>query len=176
METVREIARHVPLDEVAELVRRVLGEAYPDTAFDISTKLDEDFKAIHVHWTDGPPTLDVDKLTRIFEGSRWTDGNLVNLVHIYEGEEVRFDVGFVNVWRTMSPAFIEKTVRAMEEERDGNPARFERFLRSIHYSGSPSRDATYLAYQYASRISDTESCASATATAILLANPFLYEK
>ena len=57
--------------ETAKLVRAALKEAFPSVKFSVRSKSYAGGASIRVFWTDKPPTEDVEKVARGFQGSRF---------------------------------------------------------------------------------------------------------
>lgn len=68
------LASVLTLVETAQLVQRILAEAFPSTSFAISVANDGDGSQLAVGWTDGPRDLQVARLVMPLQAVRLADG------------------------------------------------------------------------------------------------------
>jgi hypothetical protein len=169
------MSRTIDVAEVAKIIRRTLKEAFPSHKFSVRIDRYSMGSSIDVAWIDGPTEGEIDALVRVFEGKRFdgmTDSSSY-VTHTYEGESVWFGSDYVHCRRRLSAEFADRAAKkfdALDESARRN------FLDSINYKGDIERDRDYLIRAYARGLGEAEQRGSVTATAILLANPFLYEE
>ena len=72
-------ARRVSSTETARILRKRLKAEFPGTKFSVRSERHAGGAAISVHWTDGPLKIDVQSITRQYEGAGY-DG-LIDIKH-----------------------------------------------------------------------------------------------
>ncbi len=164
--------------EVAKLVRKSLKEAFPATKFSVRVDRYSMGCSLRGSWEDGPRTSDVDKSLRVFEGKRFDgmDDSSRYVRHSIDGEEVHFGCDYVQGSRTLSQDFRDRALAKMTELRERDATAFLAFLNKIAFRGDPNRDTDHLVWSFAHQYSEVEPKGSVTATAIVMANPFLIEE
>ena len=68
------LASVLTLVDTAQLVQRILSEAFPSTSFDISVAKNEHGSQLAISWTDGPRDLQVARLVMPLQAVRLADG------------------------------------------------------------------------------------------------------
>lgn len=75
--------RHVDCTETAKLIRVQLKRHFPGVTFSVKSSRYSGGSSVHINWTDGPRSADVDAVTRQFNGHDFdgmTDSS-INLRH-----------------------------------------------------------------------------------------------
>lgn len=87
--------------ETAKVIRATLKAAYPSVTFRVRSRSASMMDAVHIRWTDGPTTRDVESLIGKHEY-----GHFDGMIDLYEYSNVRDDipqVKYVQTDRDMSP-------------------------------------------------------------------------
>jgi len=111
--------KHYSLPETANLIRKALKEAYPDTKFSVTSKRYSGGSSITISYADGPLSKDVQAITRLFEGKGFdgmTDSTYLLKAKAFRGELVTFNHGYVSVTRDVSDAVLQIAAYRVHKE------------------------------------------------------------
>ena len=139
---------YISVTDTAKLVRKALKGAFPGTKFSVRSEKYAGGASIHVGWTDGPTTREVDKVVGVFAGAdfdgmvdlkvyaeHWlhpdgtvtlarrpgTNGSFAELIGDPIGPEaqlVRFGADFVQTQRRISDEWKEEILAEFAELLD----------------------------------------------------------
>jgi Large polyvalent protein associated domain 29 len=100
--------------QTAKLLRKALKEAFPTTKFAVRPNSYADGVSVDVHWTDGPPSKEVQVLCNRFEGADFDGMQDLKTPHkhVVKGQHIQYGADFVFAHRILSVAFLTKIVRA----------------------------------------------------------------
>lgn len=104
--------KYLSCAETAKLVRQALKESFPAVKFAVRSSVYAGGASIHVTWTDGPTTEQVDAILGAFEAA-YFDGMIDfkgSRSHRLDGEPVRFGADFVSGARNYSDALLERAI------------------------------------------------------------------
>ena len=75
MITMETQARSISVTDTAKLIRVALAKHFPRTTFAVHSKKYSGGASINIHWTDGPRTKDVERISNGFEGTSFDGMN-----------------------------------------------------------------------------------------------------
>jgi hypothetical protein len=103
--------------ETAALIRRALAESFIAARFSVRS----DSNAVRVAWTDGPSTVDVDRIANSFCGGYFDGMNdfAGSLYHLLDGRRVHFGARYVFTSRTVSAEAMRAGIAALVAARPG---------------------------------------------------------
>jgi hypothetical protein len=95
--------------ETAKLVRAALKRTYPGNKFSVRSNRYSGGGSIRIEWTNGPAESDVERLTKMFEGSDFDAGQDLKTYkdHEWMGKRVHFCVDHVICDRSYTPEAVQ---------------------------------------------------------------------
>jgi hypothetical protein len=103
---------YLPVTETAQILRRVLKEAFPGIKFAVKTKKYSGGSSIRIEWTDGPTVAQVKDYTQVFEGA-YFDSMTDYKGHqyaLFDGQPVHFGADFIFENRDHGEAAITEAI------------------------------------------------------------------
>jgi Large polyvalent protein associated domain 29 len=106
--------RWISVADTAKLVRQSLKETFPTIKFSVRSKSYSMGASIHVEWTDGPTSNQVDRVVKKYEGASF-DG--MEDLKTYQdstlhGEKVHYGADYINTDRNVSVNLVTRVAQA----------------------------------------------------------------
>jgi hypothetical protein len=112
------MADYIRPADTAKLVRAALKESFPGVKFSVRTDTYSGGASIHVGWTDGPNTKQVESITDVFSGS-YFDGMIDykgSRYALFDGRRVNFGANFIFCRREHSDESVFRVMRRLKTD------------------------------------------------------------